>query len=528
MKKYLLILILLKYSIFGAIVMPQLFYPVGSSSSGAIAGTVLAVPALTSGVVPVATTGGTNLIDSPISINALTNISIIGGLTVDNITITNVLHMSGITPGSYLRVDSLGNITNSVRITPVGSSNISILGTLLVDSIVATNTISAGGQVTFDNAIATNGIKFPNLTLGAFVKVDSTTGYLTNVTRLSTVGTTNISLTGTLFLDSESITNQLAFFNSTAMTNILGPGSISFKIQGSDGTNNSAIGGTGEAGPAFTISSGKGGNATGASGTRTGGNSGTLTLATGAAGTGATANGTPGNVVISPGGTAVMTIRAASATSSSVVVNGLDNTIANGGMFVISTTDVGAINKGGSIELGGNHSGSTAATFSIIKSAKESSSGTFASYLAFHTRIDGGGLTEQLRIGSAGLITLQGQTTSFPAIKRNGAGIDIRLADDSGYATLTPGNIIMPVAKTLSVTSGTNQRAGNATLVGGTITVNNTTVTANTIVMLTRKTSGGTIGTAITYTVSAATSFTINSDNILDTSAFSYYLIEVP
>lgn len=90
------------------------------------------------------------------------------------------------------------------------------------------------------------------------------------------------------------------------------------------------------------------------------------------------------------------------------------------------------------------------------------------------------------------------------------------------------GNLSQTAGKTYSVSSGTNQRAGNAVLVGGTVTVSNTTVTANTVVMLTRKTSGGTIGTAITYTLSAGASFTINSDNVLDTSTFSYFLIEVP
>lgn len=83
-------------------------------------------------------------------------------------------------------------------------------------------------------------------------------------------------------------------------------------------------------------------------------------------------------------------------------------------------------------------------------------------------------------------------------------------------------------ANGLSIVSGTNQRAGNAVLVAGTVTVANTTVTVNTIVMLTRKTSGGTPGTLITYTVSAGASFTINSDSALDTSTFSYFLIEVP
>lgn len=90
------------------------------------------------------------------------------------------------------------------------------------------------------------------------------------------------------------------------------------------------------------------------------------------------------------------------------------------------------------------------------------------------------------------------------------------------------GNLVMPVAKTLSITSGTNQRAGTAVLVGGTVTVSNTTVTANTLVFTSRKTSGGTIGTAITWTVSAGTSFTINSDLGTDTSTFAYFLVENP
>lgn len=113
------------------------------------------------------------------------------------------------------------------------------------------------------------------------------------------------------------------------------------------------------------------------------------------------------------------------------------------------------------------------------------------------------------------------------------------LGDRVGIGTITPSapfhnagasqlddDVTIAVAKRLKFASGTNQRAGNATLAAGTVTVNNASVTANTVVMLTRKTSGGTIGTAITYTLNAGTSFTINSDNILDTSTFSYLLIE--
>lgn len=87
-------------------------------------------------------------------------------------------------------------------------------------------------------------------------------------------------------------------------------------------------------------------------------------------------------------------------------------------------------------------------------------------------------------------------------------------------------SLAIETAGTLNFKSGTNTRAGNATLVAGTVTVNNTTVTANTVVMITRKTAGGTIGTAMTYTVSAGASFTITSNNVLDTSTVSYLLLE--
>jgi hypothetical protein len=96
------------------------------------------------------------------------------------------------------------------------------------------------------------------------------------------------------------------------------------------------------------------------------------------------------------------------------------------------------------------------------------------------------------------------------------------------WSISTAGYLTGAAGFAISLASGTNTRAGNATLVAGTVTVNNTTVTANTIVILTRKTSGGTIGTAITYTLSAGTSFTITSDSVLDTSTFSYVLFENP
>ena len=69
-------------------------------------------------------------------------------------------------------------------------------------------------------------------------------------------------------------------------------------------------------------------------------------------------------------------------------------------------------------------------------------------------------------------------------------------------------------------------RSGNVSLVGGGIvTVANTSVTANTIVMVTRKTAGGTPGTGFTYTVTPGVSFTVISSDPADLSLISYTLI---
>ncbi len=98
----------------------------------------------------------------------------------------------------------------------------------------------------------------------------------------------------------------------------------------------------------------------------------------------------------------------------------------------------------------------------------------------------------------------------------------------TGDVTAVANLICSTVGKGLQIKGGSAlARAGNATLVAGTVTVANTTITANSIIYLTRKTSGGTIGMAVTYTLSAATSFTITSDSALDTSVYSFLIIEL-
>lgn len=65
---------------------------------------------------------------------------------------------------------------------------------------------------------------------------------------------------------------------------------------------------------------------------------------------------------------------------------------------------------------------------------------------------------------------------------------------------------------------------GSATLVGGTVTVANTNITATDRILVVRSTTGGTEG-HLSYTITPSTSFTINSSSGTDTSTVVYVII---
>lgn len=90
-------------------------------------------------------------------------------------------------------------------------------------------------------------------------------------------------------------------------------------------------------------------------------------------------------------------------------------------------------------------------------------------------------------------LQLGGTTSSFPSIKRNGTGIDIRLADDSAFASLQ--------ATTITGTIGTFTQSG----AGTTLAVTNSRSSASNIGMLVQTTGNGTNGTALQAQVTLGT-----------------------
>lgn len=109
------------------------------------------------------------------------------------------------------------------------------------------------------------------------------------------------------------------------------------------------------------------------------------------------------------------------------------------------------------------------------------------------------------------------------------------LALTSGNAVLTNGNLSLGTAgKGISIKSGANARIGQATLVGGTIAVANTSVTASTRVFITRSSKGASTALGNLEAVPAAgVGFTISSyDDALvglqanDVSVIDWLLVE--
>lgn len=78
----------------------------------------------------------------------------------------------------------------------------------------------------------------------------------------------------------------------------------------------------------------------------------------------------------------------------------------------------------------------------------------------------------------------------------------------------------------LNVKEGSNAKQGLVTLVAGTLVVANTSVTANSRIFLTSQSVGGTQGFLTISARTAATSFTILSSNVADTSTVAYQIFE--
>jgi len=141
-------------------------------------------------------------------------------------------------------------------------------------------------------------------------------------------------------------------------------------------------------------------------------------------------------------------------------------------------------------------------------------------------RFQGPNAIADLGITSGDLFQL-GPTGAFDMNLRTNGQTRMTVAS-GGDVSIDQGNLLVATAgKGLSIKTGSNARAGTATLVAGTVTVSNTSVGANTLIFYSVKTAGGTQG-ILSTTQSNGTSFTINSTSALDTSSVAWMLVEAP
>jgi len=109
---------------------------------------------------------------------------------------------------------------------------------------------------------------------------------------------------------------------------------------------------------------------------------------------------------------------------------------------------------------------------------------------------------------------------------QNASGASKWKVDSFGVVTQTGNLALDSVGNGIFIKEGTNATMGVATLVAGTVTVNNTGVTANSRIFLTHQNNAGTPGFVSITAKVVGTSFTITSSNAADTSDIAWIKFE--
>lgn len=138
-----------------------------------------------------------------------------------------------------------------------------------------------------------------------------------------------------------------------------------------------------------------------------------------------------------------------------------------------------------------------------------------------------------------GDITIQGDLTVTGTIAQGSETVtgdetitgDLSVAGTStltGDVTTSGDFIANAIGSTLHVQDGTNAKAGTVTLNGATpVSVANTSITANSVVVFSLKTVGGTVGAYPSIkTQTPTTGFTV-AGTAADTSVYNYIVLEI-
>lgn len=136
--------------------------------------------------------------------------------------------------------------------------------------------------------------------------------------------------------------------------------------------------------------------------------------------------------------------------------------------------------------------------------------------------------------GSFGLLKTGANTSFFIEWNVGGVSKSVSFSSNGTIATTagdltlqaSTNRVVLPATQKLVIPTGANARAGTATLVAGTVTINNTSVTANSLIFITKTASGGASGIMRVSAIVAGTSFTVVSASGTDTSSFNWLIVE--
>ena len=234
-----------------------------------------------------------------------------------------------------------------------------------------------------------------------------------------------------------------------------------------------------------------------------------------------------GNAVVAPAGTLTGATLAAGVTASSLTSVGTLATLTVGALTTTGNTILGdaqadTLNVGsgdiikdssGRVGIGRTSAGEifeTNRALSVHGSLQVITGSRFS--LDYSSNV-----SRLLAFGSATGTT--GSFSFYQASSDNSVSRTAMDIDSSGQV------ILQTAGRGLSIKEGSNCKQGTATLVAGTVTVSNTSVTASSRIFISRSTAGGTLG-HLSYTKSAGASFTVTSTSATETSSFDYEIFE--
>lgn len=241
--------------------------------------------------------------------------------------------------------------------------------------------------------------------------------------------------------------------------------------------------------------------------------------------------GASGNSVTLGGSSGAVTIQSSSNTTTAIVLQPTNNTtggISIGGVALTSTTLDKKEMRWGSTYTASSGSGvHTALAIQNTYNLTSTASGLQTSILIDPTFTS---LT-----GTYRAIDITANNSSAKGIYQTGSSTVNNFVGPTGFgATTVPDDAIevtgnlefLTAGNKIKIATGSNASAGQSgAMTAGSITISTTAVTSNSLIFLNHASVGGTQGILSVGTITAGTSFVINSSSALDTSTVNWWII---